>query len=784
MTDSSTPNTPIGSESGKALMAQGPEAFHDLIATKVEKALGRALPQMELRFSNLSVSADVVVTEEDDSKSELPSIVNTIKGAFVSRKKNTVRKEILKNVSGVFKPGTITLILGQPSSGKSSLMKMLSGRFPMTKNLTIEGTMTYNGQTQEKIKKTLPQFVAYTTQRDNHYPVLTVKETLEFAHTFSGGKLPQRVEDTMTKGTPEENAEALQVARSMYEHYPEIIIEQLGLQNCQDTVVGDAMTRGVSGGERKRVTTGEMEFGMKYVTLMDEISTGLDSAATFDIINTQRSVAKKLRKTVVIALLQPAPEVFALFDDIMIMNDGEVMYHGPREQVVGYFESLGFVCPPERDVADFLLDLGTKQQHKYEVASPQNRRKHPRLPSEFAEIFRQSSIHHQMLSELEAPHDPQLLDDVTAHMNPMPEFHQTFWEGTATLFKRQMFVQLRNKAFIFGRILMVFVMGLLNATVFYQFDPTKVQVVMGIIFQSALFLSMGQASQVPTYVAARDIFYKQRGANFFRTSSFVLANSVSQIPLGMMETLLFGSLVYWMCGFATKFVEFVLFLTILLLTNLAFGAWFFFISSVAKNGNIAQPMAMISILFFILFSGFIVTKNQIPDYFIWIYWISPVTWSILGLAVNQYRSSEFNVCESDGIDYCTQFNGQQMGEYFLNLFGVPSDKSWVYVAIFYLLGLYLAFLVMAFFALEYLRYEAPENVTLTKTEDAEDGYMIVETPKNSGSSSGSSSTKDIVLLEVDPTNHNFTPVTLAFTDLWYTVPLPSNPKETIDLLKG
>ncbi|GAB9477836.1 hypothetical protein Gpo141_00014996, partial [Globisporangium polare] len=255
-----------------------------------------------------------------------------------------------------------TLLLGQPSSGKSSLMKILSGRFPMEKNITVDGSITYNGEEQAKLIRRLPQFVAYTTQRDKHYPVLTVKETLEFAHKFCGGEMSRRGEELLNQGTPEENRAALDAAHAIFKHYPEVIIQQLGLENCKDTVVGDAMTRGVSGGERKRVTTGEMEFGMKYMTLMDEISTGLDSAATFDIIETQRSIAKKLRKTVVIALLQPAPEVFALFDDVMIMNDGEVMYHGPCGQALEYFENLGFKCPPERDVADFLLDLGTNQQ--------------------------------------------------------------------------------------------------------------------------------------------------------------------------------------------------------------------------------------------------------------------------------------------------------------------------------------------------------------------------------------------------------------------------------------
>lgn len=102
------------------------------------------------------------------------------------------------------------------------------------------------------------------------------------------------------------------------------------------------MRRGGSGGERKRVTTGEMEFGMNYMTLVDEISTGLGSAATYDIMKTQRSITNKLHKTVVIALLQPAPEVFDLFDNVVILNGGEVMYHGSRVQTLPYFERLGF----------------------------------------------------------------------------------------------------------------------------------------------------------------------------------------------------------------------------------------------------------------------------------------------------------------------------------------------------------------------------------------------------------------------------------------------------------
>ncbi|OWZ02952.1 ABC transporter, partial [Phytophthora megakarya] len=771
----------LGYESGEAMMAHGPHELHLHMATKMEAALGHPMPQMDVRFKNFSLSADIVVVDDDSSKHELPTIPNDIKKMFVGPKKRTVRKEILKDVSGVFQPGKITLLLGQPGSGKSALMKMLSGRFPIEKNITVEGDITFNNIPREEIIKTLPQFVSYVNQRDKHFPTLTVKETLEFAHKFCGGEFVRRGEELLSKGSDKENLEALDATKAYFSHYPDIVVQQLGLQNCKDTIVGDAMLRGVSGGERKRVTTGEMEFGMKYVSLMDEISTGLDSAATYDIINTQRSVAHTLHKNVVIALLQPSPEVFSLFDDVMILNEGELMYHGPCDRVQDYFENLGFSCPPERDIADYLLDLGTAEQYRYEVSNFAT--KQPRSASDFADLFKRSEIHQEMLKALDAPHAPELLQNATENMKPMPEFHQSFVDSTLTLLRRQLMVTYRNKPFIIGRLTMITVMGLLYCTTFYQFDPTQVSVVMGVIFSAILFLSMGQSSQIPTYMAERDIFYKHRGANFFRTASYVLATSVSQIPLAFAEAIIFGTLVYWVCGFNANVLEFVIFEIILFLMNLAMGMWFFFLSSVGPNANVATPLGMVSTLIFIIFAGFVVTKSQIPDYLIWAHWISPISWSLRALAINQYRSSAFDVCVYNGIDYCSQYDGLTMGEYYLGLFGIETEKSWVVYGIIYTAAIYVIFMFLTFLALEFLRYEAPENVDVSEKMVENDSYMLAKTPKSKGQTNEKSEV--VVELPVGDREKNFTPVTVAFQNLHYWVPDPKNPKGAqLELLKG
>ncbi|KAE9357420.1 ABC transporter G family member 36 [Phytophthora fragariae] len=322
-------------------------------------------------------------------------------------------------------------------------------------------------------------------------------------------------------------------------------------------------------------------------------------------------------------------------------------------------------------------------------------------------------------------------------------------------------------------------MGLLFCTVFYDFDPTQVSVVLGVVFSSVMFLSMGQSSQIATYMAEREVFYKQRGANFFRTASYVLATSVSQIPLALVETLIFGSLVYWLCGFESEFKLFLIFEFVLFVMNLAMGMWFFFLCSVGPNENVVTPLGMVSILVFVIFAGFIVTKSQIPDYLIWAHRISPMTWSIRALSINQYRSTNMDVCIYDGVDYCKDY-GMTMGVYYLDLFGLETEKSWIVYGIIYTLAMYILFMFMSFLGLEYLRYESPENVDVSEKTIEDEVYTVLETPRNTGSATASGD----YVVEMDNREKNFTPVTVAFQDLHYFVPDPKNPKEQLELLKG
>ncbi|KAG4384923.1 hypothetical protein GLYMA_13G362032v4 [Glycine max] len=130
----------------------------------------------------------------------------------------------------------------------------------------------------------------------------------------------------------------------------EYVLKILGLEMCADIVVGDEMLRGISGGQTKCVTTGEMLVGPTNALFMDVISSGLDSSTTVQIIKCLRQIVHILDGIAVISLLQPEPETYELFDDISLLSDGQIVYQGPREFVLEFFESKGFRCPERKAI--------------------------------------------------------------------------------------------------------------------------------------------------------------------------------------------------------------------------------------------------------------------------------------------------------------------------------------------------------------------------------------------------------------------------------------------------
>ncbi|CAJ2656220.1 unnamed protein product [Trifolium pratense] len=344
------------------------EEDNEMFLLKLKERIDRVgidIPTIEVRYEHLTVEAEAYVGSR-----ALPTFTNFTIGAveglltllhILSRKKKHVT--ILKDVSGIVKPRRMTLLLGPPSSGKTTLLLALTGK--LDKTLKESGRVTYNGYGMDEF---VPQrTAAYIGQHDVHIGEMTVRETLAFSARCQGvgsrydllSELCRREKEA--KIIPDPDIDVYMKAASTEGQEASLLtdymLKMLGLDKCADTMVGDEMRRGISGGQRKRLTTGEMLVGPSKVLFMDEISTGLDSSTAFQIVKSLGQYVHILNGTALISLLQPAPETYELFDDIILLSDGEIVYQGPREHVLDFFESVGFKCPERKGVADFLQEI-------------------------------------------------------------------------------------------------------------------------------------------------------------------------------------------------------------------------------------------------------------------------------------------------------------------------------------------------------------------------------------------------------------------------------------------
>ncbi|CBI40242.3 unnamed protein product, partial [Vitis vinifera] len=290
--------------------------------------VGVEIPKIEVWFEHLSIEGDAYVGTR-----ALPTLLNFtmnfIEGILglirLSPSKKRVVK-ILKDVSGIVKPSRMTLLLGPPASGKTTLLQALAGK--MDKDLRMEGKITYCGH---ELSEFVPQRTcAYISQHDLHHGEMTVRETLDFSGRCLGvgtryellAELSRREKEAGIKPDPEIDAfmKATAMAGQETSLVTDYVLKILGLDICADIVVGDDMRRGISGGEKKRVTIGEMLVGPAKALFMDEISTGLDSSTTFQVVKFMRQMVHIMEVTMIISLLQPAPETYDLFDGIILLS--------------------------------------------------------------------------------------------------------------------------------------------------------------------------------------------------------------------------------------------------------------------------------------------------------------------------------------------------------------------------------------------------------------------------------------------------------------------------------
>ncbi|GMI86113.1 pleiotropic drug resistance 12, ATP-binding cassette G40, PLEIOTROPIC DRUG RESISTANCE 12 [Hibiscus trionum] len=793
------------------------EKFLLKLKNRVDR-VGIDLPTIEVRFQNLNIEAQAFV-----GTNALPTVVNFMTNIFEnlfielgilsSRKKKLT---ILKDVSGIIKPGRMTLLLGPPSSGKTTLLLALAGKLDTA--LKCSGTVTYNGHNMNEF---VPQrTAAYISQHDLHIGEMTVRETLAFSARCQGvgdrydmlAELSRREKQANIKPDPDIDVFMKAAATEGQEAnvITDYILKILGLEVCADTMVGDEMVRGISGGQKKRVTTGEMLVGPAKALFMDEISTGLDSSTTFQIVNSLKQTVHILNGTAVISLLQPAPETYDLFDDIILLSDGRIVYQGPREHVLSFFESMGFRCPERKGVADFLQEVTSrKDQLQYWARRDQPYRFV--TADEFAEAFQSFHVGMEVTDKLRTP-----FEKTKSHPAALTtkKYGVGKWELLKASIAREFLLMKRNSfVYIFKFIQLTF-MAIMTMTLFLRTEMSRDSVAGGGVYMGAVFFGLimimfNGMSELSMTINKLPVFYKQRDLLFFPSWAYALPTWILKIPITFVEVAIWVFITYYVIGFDPNVERLLRQYFVLVLANQMSSGLFRFIGATGRNMIVANTFGSFALLVLFALGGFVLSRGDIKSWWIWGYWISPIMYGQNALMVNEFLGNQW----SHTLPNSTEPAGIEI----LKSRGFFTDPNWYWIGVGGLIGFTILFNFCFTVALTYLNpfgssravitEETESNeqankagvggsIQLTNNESSSNhvtGSEIQEDVQRSISSKSSSITEATVgaiAIKKKGMVLPFEPHSITFDDIIYSVDMPQEMKEQgvtedrLVLLKG
>ncbi|XP_061372104.1 ABC transporter G family member 22 isoform X2 [Gastrolobium bilobum] len=520
----------------------------------------------------------------------------------------TEEKEILKGITGSVNPGEVLAMMGPSGSGKTSLLNLLGGRLSQP---SMGGSVTYNDLPYSKFLKSR---IGFVTQDDVLFPHLTVKETLTYAALL---KLP----NTLTKDQKEKRALD--------------VINELGLERCQDTMIGGSFVRGVSGGERKRVCIGNEIIINPSLLFLDEPTSGLDSTTALRIVQMLHDIAEA-GKTIVTTIHQPSSRLFHKFDKLILLGKGSLLYFGKASEAMDYFQFIG--CTPliAMNPAEFLLDLAngnvndisvpSELEDKVQVgnaeAETQNGKPSAAVVQEYlveAYETRVAEIEKKKLM-VPIPLDEELKSKVHSLKR---QWGASWCEQYSILFRRG-FKERRHDYFSWLRITQVLATAIILGLLWWQSDandPNGQQDQAGLLFFIAVFWGFFPVfTAIFTFPQERAMLTKERATDMYRLSAYFVARTTSDLPLDLVLPVLFLLVVYFMAGLRLSAGPFFLSILTVFLCIVAAQGLGLAIGATLMDLKRATTLASVTVMTFMLAGGFFVKK--VPIFISWIRYIS------------------------------------------------------------------------------------------------------------------------------------------------------------------
>ncbi|KAG4906595.1 hypothetical protein AAZX31_20G035700 [Glycine max] len=562
---------------------------------------------------------------------------------------------ILKSVSFIARSSEIVAVVGPSGTGKSTLLRIIAGR------VKDEGfnpkSVSINDQPMTTPVQ-LRKICGFVAQEDNLLPMLTVKETLLFSAKFR-----------LKEMTPKDR-----------ELRVESLLQELGLFHVADSFVGDEENRGISGGERKRVSIGVDMIHNPPILLLDEPTSGLDSTSALQVIELLSSIVKAKQRTVVLSIHQPSYRILQYISKFLILSHGSVVHNGSLEQLEETISKLGFQIPTQLNALEFSMEIirGLEDSSsKYDTCSIEEMEPIPNLmwpEEENCEVqIVQSQCNKGSFGSL-----------FYANLIEILFLCSRFWK-----------IIYRTKQLFLARTMQAIVGGFGLGSVYIKIrrDEGGVAERLGLFAFSLSFLLSSTVEALPIYLQERSVLMKEASRGAYRISSYMIANTFVFLPFLFVVSILFAVPVYWLVGLnpslsAFTFFTFVVWLIVLMASSLVL-----FLSAVSPDFISGNSLICTVLGAFFLFSGYFIPKESIPKYWIFMYYVSLYRYPLDALLTNEY----WNV-RSECFSH--QIEGSQClitGFDVLKSRGLERDNRWMNVGI--MLGFFVLYRVLCWIIL-------------------------------------------------------------------------------------
>ncbi|XP_058183900.1 ABC transporter G family member 21-like [Rhododendron vialii] len=572
------------------------------------------------RFSILRESLSPVTLKFEDVSYTI-KLQSTKVFCFSSLEPKPTTKTILNGASGIVRPGELLAMLGPSGSGKTTLLTALSGRLPGK----VSGTITYDGQ---PFSGSVKRKTGFVPQDDILYPHLTVLETLTYAALL---KLPSK----LTKDEKIEQAE--------------LVIEELGLTKCRDNVIGGPLCRGVSGGERKRVSIGQEMLVNPSLLLLDEPTSGLDSTTAQRMMATLRGLARG-GKTLITTIHQPSSTLYRMFDKVLVLSEGYLIYSGRADGVMEYFGSLGYV-PGFNFVnpADFLLDLANG------VTPDTNQDEQRDFHSRGDDHEDQTLLRQHLISSYKKNLYPALKDEIReapirSASGVLPprsseiKWTTSWWMQFKVLLERGL-KERKHESYSGLKIFQVISLSILSGLLWWHSRTSDLQDQVGLIFFFSMFWGFYPLiNSMFVFPQECPMLIKERSSSMYRLSSYYFARMAGDLPMELVLPTIFTTIAYWMGGLKPSLVTFSLSLLIVLFNVLVSQGLGLALGAIVMDAKQAATLASVIMFVFLLASGYYI--QRIPGFIAWLKYVSFCHYCYKLLVGVQYSAAEVYECGS------------------------------------------------------------------------------------------------------------------------------------------